>query len=85
MTHCKGRFIPPNKQKALPLLLLSTNNNSPTNTSQSDDDKATPTLMEYLTNTGEIEESPLSCNAKRLAIAFVFEQLGAPNNTQEEP
>jgi hypothetical protein len=41
--------------------------------------------MEYLTNTDEKKESPLSSNAKRLAIAFVFEQLGAPHNTQEEP
>jgi hypothetical protein len=37
-----------------------------------------------LTRKDELEELPLLSNAKRLAIAFDFERLGAPDNTQED-
>jgi hypothetical protein len=38
----------------------------------------TPSLMEYIKNNDEATQSPLPPNAKRIAIAYLFKQLGAP-------
>jgi hypothetical protein len=61
-----------------------TNNNNKNNNQRAPVEK-TPTLMEYINNNDEATQSPLPPNAKRIAIAYLFEQLGAPYNTKNEP
>jgi hypothetical protein len=61
------------------------NNNNITNNNQTAPVEQTPSIMEYINNNDEATQSPLPPNAKRIAIAFLFEQLGAPYNTKNEP
>jgi hypothetical protein len=43
-------------------------------------------LSEYFANQDDaIDESPLNSNAKQLTIAFLFQQMGAPENSITKP